>query len=204
MYDREREDSLFVPRDPGIDPIALASSLPNAPNGVVSNLADPSLNPNVASLTDGISADSTYRSGERFEWHALEDILVTPGPSGSAQGAAPTGKDKVLRNPISHWRVSRKSLTGASTYLKWLSFSRTHHESFQPSPLPQIVGMWPSCLRMGIYGLLMRYQNGQSASDHTRDMAHSSFNSVDSRTHTLHTLEASRVLLGVLTGDLSW
>lgn len=118
IYDREREDSNFVPRDPGLNPLSFASSLPNAPNGTVSNIADPSLDANMASSASGAptgrsGSSISSQSPETYEWHPLEEILVTPGPSGPPQGgSAPSGKEKVLRNPLSHWRVSRKGING--------------------------------------------------------------------------------------------
>ncbi|KAF8319334.1 WD40 repeat-like protein [Clavulina sp. PMI_390] len=120
VYDREREDCTFVPRDPGVNPISLASSIPNAPNGMIPNLADPSHNPNLgstaapggagAALGSNGTPSSPTHSSETFEWHPLEEMLVTPGPSGLVS----TGKEKTLKNPISHWRLSRKPINAFS------------------------------------------------------------------------------------------
>lgn len=98
VYDKEREDSNFTPRDP---------------NAVLSN-ADPGY--------DNSSDSSKHRSG--YCVHArstgdsplLCDMVVTPGPSDNLSGGSVLGvstKDKALKNPISHWKVSRKAIHGA-------------------------------------------------------------------------------------------
>lgn len=114
IYDREREDSLFVPRDPGANPILSAAAIPNAPNGTVSNTLDPSLNPNAPSHPGKSGSSLGSDAGEAEEWRPLEEILVTPGPSG---GGVPAGKERVLKNPVSHWRVSRKSINCEFTFV---------------------------------------------------------------------------------------
>jgi hypothetical protein len=103
VYDREREDPVtFTPRDPSpnfdSDPLPIPANDPNDP---------------VANYAAGSSPTN------EAEWDPLTIMIVTPGPSGSSQGAAggnisglSGGKEKVLRNPVSHWKISRKTIHG--------------------------------------------------------------------------------------------
>lgn len=94
VYDKEREDSTFAPRNP-----AAASKTHDVDNP--SNLAP-------RTSEDAFSTEST-------EWDSRGEMLVTPGPSGLA---LPGGsKEKILKNPVSHWRVSRKAIYGRSPYI---------------------------------------------------------------------------------------
>jgi hypothetical protein len=121
VYDREREDSNFVPKDPGVNPVTSASSVANVLNGTVQNTVDPP--PGVSASSShaersGSSLGSQSQSGDAYEWNPADDILVTPGPSGPIQnGGVPVSKEKVLRNPISHWRISRKGINGEYIFL---------------------------------------------------------------------------------------
>ncbi|TCD70918.1 hypothetical protein EIP91_000824 [Steccherinum ochraceum] len=91
VYDKEREDGSFTPQDP---------------SSVVST-------PGLASPTD-----NSYISGGTppGEWNPLDNILVTMPPwhpvtVGSMNNGGGKGdKDKVAKNPVSHWRVSRKNI----------------------------------------------------------------------------------------------
>lgn len=115
VYDREREDSNFASREPGVNP---ASSPSSVPTGGTSSTVDPSLSVNAPSNAgrSGSSLGSQLQSGDGYEWNPLDEILVTPGPSGPIQGGGiPVSKEKVLRNPVSHWRISRKGINGEHT-----------------------------------------------------------------------------------------
>lgn len=98
VYDKEREDSTFAPRNPA----------------KAHDVVDPS---NVAPRTseDAVSTEST-------EWDPRGEMLVTPGPS----GLVPPGgsKEKILKNPVSHWRVSRKAIYGGSSCFIFFLASR--------------------------------------------------------------------------------
>ena len=92
VYDKEREDGTFTPQDP-------SAGVPASP--VVS------------------SPDNGYMQGNASgEWNPLDNILVTMPPwhpvtVGSMNGGGGKGeKDKVAKNPVSHWRVSRKGIIG--------------------------------------------------------------------------------------------
>lgn len=116
VYDREREDSNFVPKDPGVNPVSSTSPVANAPNGNAPDTVGPSPSASASSSHAGRSGSSLAsqpQSVEVYEWNPVNEILVTPGPSGPVQtGGVPLSKEKVLRNPISHWRISRKSING--------------------------------------------------------------------------------------------
>ena len=116
VYDREREDSNFVPKDPGVNSASSSSSAPNAPNGTTTSVVDPSPGTNTSSSNvggPGSSLGSQSQSGDAYEWNPIDEILVSPGPSAPTQnGGVPVGKEKVLRNPVSHWRISRKGING--------------------------------------------------------------------------------------------
>lgn len=119
VYDREREDSNFVPKDPGVGP---GTSILNAPNGTITNTGDPL--PGASSSNAGSSSGSQSRTGDAYEWNPADEIIVSPGPSGPPHsGGVPVGKEKVLRNPVSHWRISRKGINGEYIFrhfARWL------------------------------------------------------------------------------------
>jgi catabolite repression protein CreC len=108
VYDKEREDSSFIPRNPGPDP-------GDAPAPVVSGppvtTTEAVVNGNTTQ--NGLASSHGSKPGEFSEWLPFDGILVTPGPSGFIGGGltiGAAGKDKVLKNPVSHWRISRKSI----------------------------------------------------------------------------------------------
>lgn len=87
VYDREREDGTFVPQDP-------VSAVPPPFDG------------------PGSSEESSQK-----EWDPLDNIFVTMPPwhpvtSGAGLGAGKPDKEKAVKNPVSHWRVSRRSVVG--------------------------------------------------------------------------------------------
>ncbi|KAF8344156.1 WD40-repeat-containing domain protein [Cantharellus anzutake] len=95
VYDKEREDSNFTPKDP---------------NTVLSH-ADFMYEHGSESSKQGPGDSGPPRSLP--DSSLLLDIVVTPGPSGNFSSGNVLGvptKDKVLKNPISHWKVSRKAI----------------------------------------------------------------------------------------------
>ncbi|KAF6763913.1 catabolite repression protein creC [Ephemerocybe angulata] len=84
VYDKEREDGVFTPQDP---------SAP-APDG-----------------SSGSEDGSSHR-----EWDPMDNIFVTMPPwhpvtSGATAPTPGKGeKEKTAKNPVSHWRVSRRSV----------------------------------------------------------------------------------------------
>ena len=94
LYDREREDGVFSPKDP----TAPASSL--APS------------------------DGSFGSGSSREWNPLDSMFVTMPPwhpvviastlSNGGKNDKEKDKDKIPKNPVSHWRVSKKKIVGSS------------------------------------------------------------------------------------------
>jgi hypothetical protein len=90
IYDKEREDGVFTPQYP---------------------------KPPVASPTPESGSPSTSQdTSSTTEWNPLDNMLVTappwhPGTGGAGNGAKPD-REKAARNPVSHWRVSRRSLVG--------------------------------------------------------------------------------------------
>jgi hypothetical protein len=83
VYDKEREDGNFTPQDP------------------------------VQKTTDSPSWDGQQPSPK--PWDPIDSIFVTMPPwhpvSSGAGLVVPT-KDKVAKNPVSHWRVSRRAVVG--------------------------------------------------------------------------------------------
>ncbi|KAJ8087969.1 hypothetical protein PM082_013520 [Marasmius tenuissimus] len=83
VYDREREDGTFTPQDPGPS---------NPPTGSESN------------------------PSSEESWDPMENIFVTMPPwhpvAASNVGPSKSDKDKAasVKNPVSHWRVSRRSV----------------------------------------------------------------------------------------------
>ncbi|TFY70270.1 hypothetical protein EVG20_g2740 [Dentipellis fragilis] len=89
VYDKEREDGSFTPQQP--TPPPSTTGIPPSP--------------------------STPDASARQEWNHLDSIFVTMPPWHPAQalsGAAGTGgrgeKDKTAKNPVSHWKVSKRSI----------------------------------------------------------------------------------------------
>jgi hypothetical protein len=87
VYDKERDDGVFTPQDPS-----------------TSELGD----------TPPQSEDTSPS-----EWNPLDKMFVTMPPwhpVTSGAGLAVTGgkqdKEKVAKNPVSHWRISRRSVVG--------------------------------------------------------------------------------------------
>ena len=87
VYDKERDDGTFIPQDP----------------------------------ITGTSADATNPSQEgtlHKEWDPTDNIFVTMPPwhpvtTGAALNVpGKSDKDKVAKNPVSHWRLSRRGVVG--------------------------------------------------------------------------------------------
>ncbi|KDQ61162.1 hypothetical protein JAAARDRAFT_55864 [Jaapia argillacea MUCL 33604] len=112
VYDKERDDGVFTPQDP-------YSLIPVSPSvDPTNNSARP---PQSDSLAPPTTTDllSTMVKGE---WNPLDRIFVTmppwhPGTAGGVgqqgYGIMPSGrqeKEKTAKNPVSHWRVTRKSV----------------------------------------------------------------------------------------------
>jgi catabolite repression protein CreC len=91
MYDKEREDGPFTPRVPTV-PSALPST-PPIPEDTPQNTDQPSAQP--------------------VEWEPLEDIFVTHGVATLSSSNPLAKQEKTFKNPVSHWRVSKKAVTGA-------------------------------------------------------------------------------------------
>lgn len=87
VFDRDRDDGPFTPREPHGPPAGPPSVTPSTPGG-------PQLGASNASNSgEAISSD---------EWDPLYNMFVTPNPHGHEK----------LKNPVSHWRVSKKKITG--------------------------------------------------------------------------------------------
>ncbi|KAI9446155.1 WD40 repeat-like protein [Lactarius indigo] len=88
VYDKDRDDGVFTAQPPTSSP--------------VSSLRPPSNGP------------SSYFPGE---WNPLDSIFVTNSPMASCQcdkvpqeGAGEGDRDKATKNPVSHWKVSKRSV----------------------------------------------------------------------------------------------
>ena len=85
-YDRDREDGPFVPQEPVQSSTTASSS------------------------TNGSGSSSSSSHGE---WNPLDSILVSLPPWHPVSVANSTGKsDRSAKNPVSHWRVSKRSVAG--------------------------------------------------------------------------------------------
>ncbi|KAG6336319.1 hypothetical protein ID866_2768 [Astraeus odoratus] len=105
VYDKERDDGVFSVSIPG-------PAVP-APNSLYSNSGPP---PSGFSQTQSLSPPQ----GEA-EWNPLAKIFVTAPPwhpESNAGGKERTDKG-AAKNPVSHWRVSRRSVVG--TYVAAIS-----------------------------------------------------------------------------------
>ena len=93
LYDKEREDGVFTPRDPNV------------------------------SSTGSTDSSGTPPSPQSSQgpWNPLDSIFVTLPPwhpasiaaSGLPNGKAEKEKDRIPKNPVSHWRVSQKKVVGS-------------------------------------------------------------------------------------------
>lgn len=88
LYDKEREDGTFTPKEPPTMELQTR---------VLNGTESPS-------SQDGV-------------WNPLDAIYVTMPPWHPAAIASPQpgskDKDKTPKNPVSHWRVSKKRIVGA-------------------------------------------------------------------------------------------
>ncbi|ESK94167.1 catabolite repression protein crec [Moniliophthora roreri MCA 2997] len=84
VYDREREDGTFTPSEPG---------------------------PSHTNSTGSANGSDSHTSSEE-SWDPMDNIFVTMPPWHPVGSGAKSDKDKAasLRNPVSHWRVSKKSV----------------------------------------------------------------------------------------------
>ncbi|KAH9952078.1 WD40 repeat-like protein [Amylocystis lapponica] len=86
VYDKEREDGAFSPQEPWV-PVSAPSSL-----------------------------DESSSNSSHSEWNPLDSIFVTMPPwhpvtAGAAfQAGGKAEKEKTAKNPVSHWRVSRRNI----------------------------------------------------------------------------------------------
>jgi len=88
VYDRDREDGPFTPREPH-GPESIPSPLPS-PAGPRSN--------------SSAGAANGYVGVQTTQWDPLYDMFVTPNQL--------SGNEKSPKNPVSHWRVSKKKILG--------------------------------------------------------------------------------------------
>ncbi|KAG5645577.1 hypothetical protein DXG03_005715 [Asterophora parasitica] len=91
VYDKERDDGAFVAQDP-------VGKSPES-NGV-----------------------SRSEDGSHKEWDPVDSIFVTMPPwhpitSGGLSSNGKSDKEKQAKNPVSHWRVSRRSIVGKGAIL---------------------------------------------------------------------------------------
>ena len=90
VYDKERDDGTFMPQDPN--------------TGTSADAANPSQ----------VSPDGTPHK----EWDPTDNIFVTMPPwhpvttGATLNVSGKSDKDKVAKNPVSHWRLSRRSVVG--------------------------------------------------------------------------------------------
>jgi catabolite repression protein CreC len=95
VYDKDREDGVFTPQPP-------TSSLGPPPRQSSNDPIPPSPEP----------------SPPAGEWNPLDSIFVTIPPWHPVNAtAAPAGggkgdRDKATKNPVSHWKVSKRSVVG--------------------------------------------------------------------------------------------
>jgi catabolite repression protein CreC len=87
VYDKERDDGVFTPQEPAGRPqgVSMATTIPSE----------------VGAL--------------QKEWDPTDTIFVTMPPWHpvmSANGLGKADKEKSAKNPVSHWRVSRRSILG--------------------------------------------------------------------------------------------
>ena len=88
VYDRDREDGAFVPQEP---------------------------TPSSASASTSANGSGSLSNSSQGEWNPLDSIFVTLPPwhpVSVANGAGKSDRDKSAKNPVSHWRVSKRNVVG--------------------------------------------------------------------------------------------
>jgi catabolite repression protein CreC len=95
VYDKDREDGVFTPQAP-------TASLASPPRPV----------------SNGPTPPSPEGSSSTGEWNPLDSIFVTIPPwhpvnaAGSQTGGGKGDRDKATKNPVSHWKVSKRGVVG--------------------------------------------------------------------------------------------
>lgn len=94
IYDKEREDEPFTARDP--------YQRTQAQN---------------FSATATSSSSSPSETSSREDWDPLESIFVTapkwhPSVAHANHNRGRSDKDRVAKNPVGHWRVSKRGVVG--------------------------------------------------------------------------------------------
>lgn len=103
MYEKDREDGPFTPRPP--------------PTGANPPLSQTHTSNPLSSSTSS-SGGGAVPHGDHTEapWDPMDDMFVTPNHAGGAVGLNEKGPPR--KNPVSHWRVSKKRIIGT-----WLEMS---------------------------------------------------------------------------------
>lgn len=102
VYDKERDDGVFTPQEPVKQTSApFPSQFGDSSSSIPSDSANP-----------------------REEWDPLESIFVTvpkwhPVASHSGLNLGRSERDRTAKNPVSHWRVSKRSVAGMYTRLQF-------------------------------------------------------------------------------------
>ena len=132
VYDTEREDAAFTPEAPykrTAPHVPVSSGTgPDSGSGSGAGLG-PDSNPNPTSIPASGSAPQVGQSGSssssipsedsssaKEPWDPLESIFVsrtpTPAPGHAyARGGKPE-RERTHKNPVSHWRVAKRSILG--------------------------------------------------------------------------------------------
>lgn len=108
VYDTEREDAAFTPEVP------YKRSHPQPPLNTSTGTEPPPPVSQSGSSSSSIPSEDAS-SGTREEWNPLESIFVshnsTLNHNHHAKGNKPD-RERVHKNPVSHWRVSKRSILG--------------------------------------------------------------------------------------------
>ena len=99
VYDKEREDGVFTAQAP-------TASLASPPR---------------PSTSDPTPSEGSSPAGE---WNPVDSIFVTIPPwhpvnaAGAQSGGGKGDRDKATKNPVSHWKVSKRGVVG-NCYDRW-------------------------------------------------------------------------------------
>lgn len=98
VYDKEREDGIFSPQEPTAQSSAATSHSEGSSSSIPSEDA--------SSQGQWNPLDTMFVTMPR--WHP-----VTAHAASTAAGGRPD-KDKTTKNPVSHWKVARRSVVGTT------------------------------------------------------------------------------------------
>ncbi|KZV96164.1 WD40 repeat-like protein [Exidia glandulosa HHB12029] len=113
VYDSGRDDGSFTPVDPDASiPSSLGLPKTASTHSQYSNGTNLEPGTGASSQTSSILPSSATAASDPQSWDPLDDILVSKPPWHPAMIASADSRKVAVKNPLSHWRVSRRGVLG--------------------------------------------------------------------------------------------